>query len=43
MDDEPIPSKVGIIETLPLAERAAAYAAVHDELAARLESRDSGA
>jgi len=31
-------SRLRVIEDQPLAERASAYAALHDELAARLES-----
>lgn len=41
-DTEPVDtaviSRLRIIEEQPLADRAAAYAAVHDELARRLES-----
>lgn len=37
VDDELI-SRIRIIESQPLAERAPAYAALHDELARRLES-----
>lgn len=36
-DDELI-SRLRVIESQPLAERAAAYAAVHDELARRLDA-----
>lgn len=35
-------SRLRIIEEQPLAARADAYAAVHDELAARLESGPQG-
>ncbi|WP_261166213.1 hypothetical protein [Microbacterium sp. Marseille-Q6965] len=40
-DDEPgegLVSRVRVIEQQPLAQRAAAYVALHDELARRLES-----
>jgi hypothetical protein len=42
---EDLLSTLEVIEEQPLAERAAAYAALHDELARRLESgpRDSHA
>ena len=42
---EDLLSMLDVIEQQPLAERAAAYAALHDELARRLESgpRDASA
>lgn len=40
-DDELI-SRLRVIEGQPLAERAAAYAALHDELARRLEADPAG-
>lgn len=36
--DRELISRLQVIETQPLAERAQAYAALHDELAHRLES-----
>ena len=42
--DRELISRLRVIEEQPLAERSAAYAALHDELARRLESgpADSG-
>ena len=37
-DDLELISRLRVIESQPLSERAAAYAAVHDELARTLES-----
>lgn len=38
--DEALVSRIELIEERPLAERAAAYGAVHDELRALLEGGD---
>ncbi|MBU4466206.1 MAG: hypothetical protein KKH75_10220 [Actinobacteria bacterium] len=41
MPDDELISRLRVIESQPLAERAAAYASLHDELAHHLESGPS--
>jgi hypothetical protein len=40
-DDDGLLSRVRLIEDQPLAERAAAFGQVHDELQARLQAADT--